>query len=108
MVAQSQKYGDINMGTGAIVIGLAAIVIGEVLLGWLKSFGGKLCSVVVGSAVYFVIRAIVLELNLDANYMKLISAVIIAIALSVPIVVEKIKIRSQYNPGFEDEEEASK
>ena len=40
--------------------------------------------------------------------MKLISAVIIAIALSVPIVVEKIKIRSQYNPGFEDEEEASK
>ncbi|MDY6329506.1 MAG: ABC transporter permease [Lachnospiraceae bacterium] len=108
MVAQSQKYGDINMGTGAIVIGLAAIVIGEVLLGWLKSFGGKLCSVVVGSAVYFVIRAIVLELNLDANYMKLISAIIIAIALSVPIVLDKIKIRSQYNPGFEDEEEVSK
>lgn len=106
MVAQSQKYGDINMGTGAIVIGLAAIVIGEVLLGWMKSFGGKLLSAVVGSAVYFVIRAIVLELNLDANYMKLISAIIIAVALSVPVVVDKIKMRSLYNPGYEDEKEA--
>ena len=58
LVAQSQKYGDINMGTGAIVIGLAAIVIGEVLLGWLKSFKGKLFAVIVGSIVYFVITCL--------------------------------------------------
>ncbi len=51
LVAQNQKYGDINMGTGAIVIGLAAIVIGEVLLGWIKNFGGKLFSAVVGASV---------------------------------------------------------
>ncbi len=99
LVAQNHKYGDINMGTGAIVIGLAAIVIGEVLLVWIKNFGGKLFSAVVGSSVYFLIRAIVLELDLGTvgtNWMKLISAVIIAIALAVPVISQKIKIRRMY------------
>jgi len=99
LVAQSQKYGDINMGTGAIVIGLAAIVIGEVLMGWAKSFGSKLASVVLGSVCYFVIRAVVLAFNIDPSYMKLISAVIIALALSIPIMLEKSRIRRQYAPA---------
>lgn len=63
LVCQHQKYADINMGRGAIVIGLAAIVIGEVLMGKLINFGMKLASVVVGSIVYFLIRAIVLQLG---------------------------------------------
>ena len=67
LVCQSQKYGDINLGTGAIVIGLASIVIGEVLMGRLTSFYWKLTSGVVGSIVYFVIRALVLRMGLDAN-----------------------------------------
>lgn len=67
LVCQSQKYGDINLGTGAIVIGLASIVIGEVLMGRLTSFYWKLTSVVVGSVTYFVIRALVLRMGLDAN-----------------------------------------
>ena len=67
LVCQSQKYGDIGMGTGAIVIGLAAIVIGEVLMGKLRSFYWKLAAVVVGSVIYFVIRAVVLRMGLDAN-----------------------------------------
>lgn len=104
LVAQSQKYGDINMGTGAIVIGLAAIVIGEVLLGWMKSFGSKLVSAIIGSVVYFVIRAIVLQLGLDANYMKLISAIIVALALCIPVVIDKIKNVKSYNEGYADEE----
>lgn len=78
LVCQSQKYGDVGSGTGAIVIGLAAIVIGEVLMGRLTSFYWKLTSVVVGSVIYFVIRAVVLRMGMDANDMKLLSAVIVS------------------------------
>ncbi|MFQ7584158.1 MAG: ABC transporter permease, partial [[Clostridium] symbiosum] len=77
LVCQSQKYGDINLGTGAIVIGLASIVIGEVLMGRLTSFYWKLTSVVVGSVTYFVIRALVLRMGLDANDIKRLSAIIV-------------------------------
>lgn len=79
LICQSQKYADIGMGTGAIVIGLAAIVIGEVLgrllPGGLTQFSVRLASAVFGSVVYFLIRAIVLQLGMDANDMKLLSAV---------------------------------
>lgn len=96
LVCQGQKYGDIGMGTGAIVIGLAAIVIGGVLFGRVKSFGAKLTSVVLGSVVYFVIRAVVLKLGMDANDMKLISAIIVAVALAVPVLMDKYRIRRSY------------
>ena len=103
LVTQSQKYADIGMGTGAIVIGLAAIVIGEVLgrltPGKLTNFASRLIAVVVGSIVYFLIRAIVLQLGMDANDMKLLSAIIVAIALSVPVVWEKIQQRRAYKKG---------
>ena len=99
LVCQNQKYGDVGMGTGAIVIGLAAIVIGDMLLGKLRSFGSKLASAVVGSVVYFIIRAIVLQLGMDANVMKLISAIIVALALCIPIVLDKWKLKSSYTTG---------
>lgn len=101
LVCQSQKYADIGMGTGAIVIGLAAIVIGEVLLGRLRSFGGKLSSAIVGSVVYFLIRAIVLQLGMDANDMKLLSALIVALALCIPVAVSKYRLRQSYSEGGE-------
>lgn len=97
LVCQSQKYADIGMGTGAIVIGLAAIVIGEVLMGKLKSFASKLSSAVVGSVVYFLIRAIVLQLGMDANDMKLLSAIIVALALCIPVAVGKWRIWKSYS-----------
>lgn len=97
LVCQSQKYGDINMGTGAIVIGLAAIVIGDVLMGRLRSFGSKLTSAVVGSVVYFMIRAIVLQLGMDANDMKLLSAIIVALALCIPVAAQKIREKKSYH-----------
>ncbi|MBO5094425.1 MAG: ABC transporter permease [Lachnospiraceae bacterium] len=97
LVCQSQKYADIGMGTGAIVIGLAAIVIGDVLMGRLKSFGSKLTSAVVGSVVYFLIRAVVLQLGMDANDMKLLSAVIVALALCIPVAVGKWRIWKSYS-----------
>lgn len=99
LVCQSQKYGDINMGTGAIVIGLAAIVIGEVLLGRLISFGSKLTSAVVGAVIYFVIRAIVLKMGMDANDMKLLSAIIVSLALCIPVAMQKWRLRRSYREG---------
>ena len=105
LVCQSQKYADINMGTGAIVIGLAAIVIGEVLgrltPGKLQAFGSRLTSAVVGSVIYFIIRAIVLQMGMDANDMKLFSAVIVALALVVPVVLERSQARRAWRKGGE-------
>ena len=80
-VAQMQKYADIGMGQGAIVIALAAIIIGEVLMKRCVNFGLKLASAAVGAVIYFIIRAFVLYLGLNANDMKLISAIIVALAL---------------------------
>ncbi len=99
LVCHSQKYADIGMGTGAIVIGLAAIVIGEVLLGRLRSFASKLTSAVVGSVVYFIIRAGVLQLGMSANDMKLLSAIIVALALCVPVVIAKYRQGKEYSEG---------
>ena len=103
LICESQKYADIGMGTGAIVIGLAAIVIGEVLgrltPGKLGSFSSRLISAVAGSIVYFLIRAIVLQLGMDANDMKLLSAIIVALALSVPVVTERVQRRRSYSKG---------
>ena len=105
LICQSQKYADIGMGTGAIVIGLAAIVIGEVLgrltPGKLTGFKSRLVSAVAGSVVSFLIRAIVLQMGMDANDMKLLSAVIVALALCVPVVWEKFKLRASYSKGGE-------
>ena len=105
LVCESQKYADIGMGTGAIVIGLAAIVIGEVLgrlvPGGVRAFGSRLVSAVAGSVVYFLIRAIVLQMGMDANDMKLLSATIVALALCVPVVVERQKLSCSYSKGGE-------
>ena len=105
LICQSQKYADIGMGTGAIIIGLAAIVIGEVLgrltPGKLRSFWSRLVAAVVGSVVYFVIRAIVLQLGMDANDMKMLSAAIVAIALAVPVMWERYQLRRSYERGGE-------
>lgn len=99
LVSQHQKYGDISMGTGAIVIGLASIVIGEVVMGRMHSFGSKLTSAVVGCVLYFMVRAVVLRMGMDANDMKLLSAVIVALALSFPVMLRKMKQRQAYSEG---------
>lgn len=102
LVCQSQKYADIGMGTGAIVIGLAAIVIGDVLMGKLRSFYSRLISAVVGSVVYFLIRAIVLQLGMDANDMKLLSAIIVALALCIPVAINKYRAKRMYTEGGDE------
>jgi putative ABC transport system permease protein len=86
LVTQSQGYADVNMGVGAIVIGLASIVIGEVIFSKVKSFGAKLAALVVGSIIYRIIIAFVLFLGLNTDYMKLMTAVVVAAALSIPVI----------------------
>ncbi|MBW7571734.1 ABC transporter permease [Caproiciproducens faecalis] len=89
MVAQSQGYADVGMGTGTIMIGLASVIIGEVLMGNRFSFAYKLISAVVGSVIYRVIIALVLWFGLKSTDLKLLTAIMVAVALAVPVVKRK-------------------
>ena len=91
LVAQSNGFADVGMGTGTIVIGLASVIIGEVLFGT-RSFKNWLISVVLGSVVYRAVIAIVLELGMPPNDLKLFTAVLVAIALSLPLIKNKFAI----------------
>ena len=91
LVTQSQGYADVKMGTGAIVIGLASIVIGEVVFGSKHSFSVKLMSIVIGSIVYRIIIAIVLQFGLNTDDLKLLTALLVGISLAVPILVGRSK-----------------
>ena len=86
LLAQYQSFADINMGRGAIVIGLAAVIIGEVVFGKLfRNFGLKLLAVAIGSIIYYVvIQAVVSLSGINSNYLKLLSALIVAVFLTVP------------------------
>lgn len=85
LLAQFSGSADINMGRGAIVIGLAAVIIGEVIFGKIfKNFALKLLSAVLGSIIYYIVIAIVLKLGLNANDLKLFSAIVVALFLGIP------------------------
>lgn len=96
LVTQQQGYADVRMGIGAIVIGLASIVIGEVIFGHKGAFGTRLTSIVVGSVIYRIIVAVVLQMGLNTDDLKLLTAILVAIALTVPIVMNKHKQLSMY------------
>ncbi len=95
LMAQYQGFADINMGRGAIVIGLAAVIIGEVLgEGLLKkrlNFLGRLAFIILGGVIYYVVVVTVLWLKLNSNDLKLFTAVIVAIFLAVPYLRGKAK-----------------
>ena len=84
LVAPNQQVADVGSGTGAIVIGLASIVIGEVLFAKATSFKWRLTGIIVGSIVYRMIVAIVLQLGMRSSDLKLLTAILVAAALSVP------------------------
>lgn len=85
LLSQYQSFADINMGRGAIVIGLAAVIIGEVLLGRLfRSFALKLLSVSIGAIIYYIVIQAVLAMGLNSNYLKLLSALVVAVFLAFP------------------------
>ena len=85
LYAQYQGFADINMGRGAIVIGLAAVIVGEVVFGKIfRNFALTLVSVVIGGIIYYIVQDIVVWMGLDANDLKLLSAVIVALFLGLP------------------------
>ena len=86
LYAQYQGNADINMGRGAIVIGLASIIIGEVIIGARRSFAVKLTSAALGSIIYYIVIAVVLQLGLSTTDLKLFSAVTVAAFLSIPYI----------------------
>lgn len=101
LVAQSQGYADIKQGTGAIVIGLASIIIGEVVFGRVGSYMYRLSSVVVGSILYRVVVAVVLQMGLSTDDLKLLTAVLVAIALTIPVMIEKHNQKKRYKMSME-------
>lgn len=100
-ICQSMKFADVGMGTGAIVIGLASIVIGEVLFRHVVNFALRLFASSVGCIIYFMIQAIVLRLGMKPNDMKLISALIVAISLCIPVAMNKWQAKKEYREFVE-------
>ncbi len=87
LIAQSQRFADIQMGTGSIVIGLASVIIGEVLFGK-NGFLKRLISLALGAVTYRVIIALVLKMGMPANDLKLFTAITVAAALALPVFKE--------------------
>lgn len=85
LYCQYQGFADVNAGRGAIVIGLAAVIIGEVLFSRIfRNFALKLLSVALGAVIYYIVIQFVLTLGLDTNDLKLITAAVVAIFLAIP------------------------
>lgn len=101
LLAQFQSFADINMGRGAIVIGLAAIIIGQVTFGKIfRNFALKLLAVSLGSVIYYVvIQAVISLLDINSNYLKLISAAIVAIFLAVPNIMPGVHAKGKKEAG---------
>lgn len=98
LLAQFQGFADINMGRGAIVIGLAAVIIGEVIFGKIfKNFALKLIAAVIGGVIYYIVITLVVALGLPANDLKLFTAIVVAIFLGVPYWKNKV-IRKKIKP----------
>lgn len=91
VVAQNNGFADVGMGIGTIVIGLASVIIGEVILG-ADSFSASLCAVVLGSVIYRVVIATVLYLGMPPNDLKLFTAIIVMLALAAPMIKGKVSL----------------
>ncbi len=85
LLAQYQGFADINMGRGAIVVGLAAVIIGEVVFGKIfKNFALKLLAVIFGGIIYYAVMQFVISLGLNTDDLKLLTAAIVALFLGIP------------------------
>lgn len=103
LLAQYQGFADVNMGRGSIVIGLAAIIIGDVVFGKLfKNFALKLFGTVLGGIIYYIVISFVLWLGLPANDLKMLTAAVVALFLGIPYWKSKIaEKRVKQIPGGE-------
>lgn len=91
LLTQYQGFADVNMGRGAIVIGLAAVIIGEVVFGKVfKNFALRLLAAVFGGIIYYIVITFVLRLGLNSNDLKLFTALVVALFLGVPYWKSKV------------------
>ena len=85
LLSQYQGFSDINMGRGAIVIGLAAVIIGEVIFGKIfRNFALKLTAAVIGAIIYYIVMNFVLRIGLSTDDLKLLTALVVAVFLTIP------------------------
>ena len=85
LLSQYQGFSDINMGRGAIVIGLAAVIIGEVIFGKIfRNFALKLTAAVIGAIIYYIVMNFVLRMGLSTDDLKLLTALVVAVFLTIP------------------------
>lgn len=99
LIAQNDGYADVNKGIGVIVIGLASIIIGEVLFGEL-TFAERLVAIVIGSIIYQLLILAVIKLGFDTTYLKIFSAAILALCLMIPQLRKALNLN-----GFSGKEE---
>ncbi len=106
LLAQYQGFADINMGRGAIVIGLAAVIIGEAICSHISiNFAVRLAGVAVGGIIYYIVYQIVVALGLDPELLKMLSAIVVTIFLAVPAIKSKY---FSYTAEFKAERKARK
>jgi putative ABC transport system permease protein len=106
LLSQYQGFCDINMGRGAIVIGLAAIVIGEVFFAKIaRNFAVRLCGVLCGGVIYYVVYQVIVFLGIDPDLLKMLSAVVVAIFLGVPNLKNKIMSKFHFKKSAKEVKE---
>lgn len=107
--SQYQGSADINNGRGAIVIGLAAVIIGEVLFGKVfRNFALTLFAVAIGGVVYYIVQTLVVQLGLSANDLKLFSAILVAIFLGVPYWKNQLSVKNMRKKAAKSEKQEVK
>ena len=94
LIGEYNKTCDINMGTGMVTIALASLIIGETIFGK-KTVPWRAVGVVIGAVIYRIVVAIALRLNMPATALKLVSAVIVAVAISYPTVVRALALQNR-------------
>ncbi|MBQ2697324.1 MAG: ABC transporter permease [Clostridia bacterium] len=104
LISQYQGYADVNMGRGAIVIGLASIILGEALPGLKGRFPLRLVATVLGSILYYIVITLVLQMGLNTNDLKLLSALVVALALGVPVLRRKSALKRSIMAGMNQPE----
>ena len=100
LLCQYQGYTDVNMGRGAVVIGLAAVIIGQAVLG---RHGGHMAAqlggVVLGAVIYYIVYQVIIFAGFDTDLLKMFSAVVVAVFLGVPHVRDQIRTNSRIKKG---------
>ena len=97
--AQDQGFGNIEQGRGVIVIGLAAIILGESIFGK-RDFKNSMISIIIGSIIYYILEAVAIDLEVS-NYLKLVRAVLIVVVLVAPIIKKAFKKKNKKTGGLE-------